>query len=177
MDTKLKSRHKISILLAIAVIVSAAAVMVGLYPFFKNESARYEEPIYQQQTFLKYLVYGNYVLSMEQARDNQGDIISPFQFFFPTAAEEKKNQTEETVAAEETNQAEADVSDAATENETTLDLSGSESGTRSEYLSHLRQKTKRSYNNWKNCFDSIRNSLDYQILNEKGEVVSDHSGG
>ena len=177
MDTKLKSRHKISILLAIVVIVSAAAVMVGLYPFFKNESARYEEPVYQQQTFLKYLVYGNYVLSMEQTRNNQGDIISPFQFFFPKAAEEMKNQTEETVSAEETNQTEADVQEQAVENEIAMDLSGSESGTRSEYLSHLRQKTMRSYNNWKNCFDSIRNSLDYQILNEKGQVISDHSGG
>lgn len=177
MDTKLKSRHKISILLAIVVIVSAAAVMVGLYPFFKNESARYEEPVYQQQTFLKYLVYGNYVLSMEQTRNNQGDIISPFQFFFPKAAEEMKNQTEETVSAEETNQTEADVQEQVVENEIAMDLSGSEGGTRSEYLSHLRQKTMRSYNNWKNCFDSIRNSLDYQILNEKGQVISDHSGG
>ena len=177
MDTKLKNRHKISILLAIVVIVSAAAVMVGLYPFFKNESARYEEPVYQQQTFLKYLVYGNYVLSMEQVRNNQGDIISPFQFFFPKAAEEMKNQTEETVAAAETNQADADVQEGAIENEITVDLSESNSGTRSEYLSHLRQKTMRSYNNWKNCFDSIRNSLDYQILNENGQVISDHSGG
>ena len=177
MDTKLKNRHKISILLAIAVIVSAAAVMVGLYPFFKNESARYEEPVYQQQTFLKYLVYGNYVLSMEQVRNNQGDIISPFQFFFPKAAEEMKNQTEETVAAAETNQADADIQEGAIENEITVDLSESNSGTRSEYLSHLRQKTMRSYNNWKNCFDSIRNSLDYQILNENGQVISDHSGG
>ena len=177
MDTKLKNRHKISILLAIVVIVSAAAVMVGLYPFFKNESARYEEPVYQQQTFLKYLVYGNYVLSMEQVRNNQGDIISPFQFFFPKAAEEMKNQTEETVAAAETNQADGDVQEGAIENEITVDLSESNSGTRSEYLSHLRQKTMRSYNNWKNCFDSIRNSLDYQILNENGQVISDHSGG
>lgn len=177
MDTKLKNRHKISILLAIVVIVSAAAVMVGLYPFFKNESARYEEPVYQQQTFLKYLVYGNYVLSMEQVRNNQGDIISPFQFFFPKAAEEMKNQTEETVAAAETNQADADVQEGAIENEITVDLSESNSGTRSEYLTHLRQKTMRSYNNWKNCFDSIRNSLDYQILNENGQVISDHSGG
>jgi signal transduction histidine kinase len=177
LDTKLKNRHKISILLAIVVIVSAAAVMVGLYPFFKNESARYEEPVYQQQTFLKYLVYGNYVLSMEQVRNNQGDIISPFQFFFPKAAEEMKNQTEETVAAAETNQADADVQEGAIENEITVDLSESNSGTRSEYLSHLRQKTMRSYNNWKNCFDSIRNSLDYQILNENGQVISDHSGG
>lgn len=177
MDTKLKNRHKISILLAIVVIVSAAAVMVGLYPFFKNESARYEEPVYQQQTFLKYLVYGNYVLSMEQVRNNQGDIISPFQFFFPKAAEEMKNQTEETVAAAETNQADGDVQEGAIENEITVDLSESNSGTRSEYLTHLRQKTMRSYNNWKNCFDSIRNSLDYQILNENGQVISDHSGG
>jgi len=177
LDTKLKNRHKISILLAIVVIVSAAAVMVGLYPFFKNESARYEEPVYQQQTFLKYLVYGNYVLSMEQVRNNQGDIISPFQFFFPKAAEEMKNQTEETVAAAETNQADGDVQEGAIENEITVDLSESNSGTRSEYLSHLRQKTMRSYNNWKNCFDSIRNSLDYQILNENGQVISDHSGG
>lgn len=177
MDTKLKNRHKISILLAIVVIVSSAAVMVGLYPFFKNESARYEEPVYQQQTFLKYLVYGNYVLSMEQVRNNQGDIISPFQFFFPKAAEEMKNQTEETVAAAETNQADGDVQEGAIENEITVDLSESNSGTRSEYLSHLRQKTMRSYNNWKNCFDSIRNSLDYQILNENGQVISDHSGG
>jgi signal transduction histidine kinase len=157
--------------------MSAAIIMVGLYPFFKNESSGYKEPVYQQQTFLKYLVYGNYVLSMEQARNHQGDMISPFQFFFPKAAEEMKRQTEETLASPVTEQTENVVMEDNSGKEIEVQYDTTEDGTRTDYLAHLRQITIRKYDNWKSSFDSIRNSMDYQVLNEKGQVISDHSGG
>ncbi|WP_313077061.1 sensor histidine kinase [Lacrimispora sp.] len=177
MDTKLKNRHKISILLAILVVITASSIMVALYPYFKNESSRYKEPVYQQQTFLKYLVYGNYVLSMEQARNHKGDMISPFQFFFPKAADEMKSQTEETLASEESGQTENIVTDDNSANEIVMESNAGENLSRTDYLAHLRQITIRKYDNWKSGFDSIRNSMDYQVLNEKGQVISDHSGG
>ena len=68
MDIKLKNRHRISVLLAAAVVFAAAFIMVGLYPFFENESSRNGVPVYEENAFLRHLVFGNYVLAMEDAQ-------------------------------------------------------------------------------------------------------------
>lgn len=174
MDIKLKNRHRISIFLAFIIVLTAASVMVGLYPFFENESNRYEEPVYEDETFLRHLVFGNYVLDMEAAQYEQGNIISPFQYFFPQAAEELKNSTDSQVSISEEWDAgtvEGAAVDAAEE-----DIL-SEQEARIQYLRELRQSCIREYENWSRYFGSMRNSLDYQILNEEGKVLSDHGGG
>lgn len=142
----MKNRHRISVFLAVIVVLSAASVMVGLYPFFKNESARYEAPAYEQVEFLRNLVLGNYVLSLEQAQYEQGSVISPFQFFFPQGEKELNN-------SQAVDQA------------------------RDQYLKELRESCVREYESWSQYFGNIRNSLDYQILDESGKVLNDHAGG
>lgn len=172
MDTRLKNRHRISLFLATVVVLAASAAMVCLYPFFKNESAIYEEPVYQEQTFLRYLVYGNYVLGMEQAQYQQGDILSPFQFFFPQAAEELKNQPVNQTVSEENITFEGSVSEEISQEYDTDGAKG-----RLDYIKELRQNCIREFDSWNRYFGVIRNSLDYQILDANGMVISDHSGG
>lgn len=92
MDTKLRNRHRISALLSVIVVVAAAVVMVGLYPFFEKEAGSYEQPAYEEQAFLRHLIYGNYVLYLEQAQYEQGTVISPFSLYFPQADEELRNE-------------------------------------------------------------------------------------
>lgn len=175
MDIKLKNRHRISIFLAAAVVLTAASVMVGLYPFFENESARYEEPVYEEESFLRHLVFGNYVLAMEQAQYEQGNIISPFQYFFPLADEELKNSTDNQVAVtEEGNTAPAEGFTVQTVEEASGSGGPEE---RYEYLRELRQSCVREYEAWSRYFGSMRNSVDYQILDGNGRVLSDHAGG
>ncbi|MSS11606.1 MULTISPECIES: sensor histidine kinase KdpD [Clostridia] len=176
MDIKLRNRHRISIFLALIVILSAASVMVGLYPFFENESARYEEPVYGQDAFLKHLVLGNYVLYLEQAQYEQGSVISPFQFYFPLAEEELKNGVNSRTAASEGEPV-------AMEGVDTITTSGDESNglpdqeERIDYLKELRQNCVRQYESWNRNFNGIRNYLDYQILDGNGKVLADHAGG
>ncbi|WP_186423699.1 sensor histidine kinase [Lacrimispora celerecrescens] len=176
MDIKLKNRHRISILLAVIVILSAASVMVGLYPFFKNESARYEEPVYEQDAFLNHLVLGNYVLYLEQAQYEQGSIISPFQFYFPLAEEELRNSMNGQTAALE---GDTEV----ISGEDTITAAGEEfhespvQEDRNEYLRDLRQSCIQEYESWSRNFNGIRNYMDYQILDESGRVLTDHAGG
>lgn len=146
MDIKLKNRHRVSILLAVLVVLTAAGVMVGLYPFFENETTRYEEPVYEEDSFLRNLVYGNYVLAKETFQYEQGSIQSPFQYFFPKGDEELKNFTDS-------------------------------QDERYNYVRELRQSCVREYENWTRYFDSVRNFVDYQILDESGKVLSDHAGG
>ena len=172
MDIKLKNRHRISLFLAAVVVLAAAAAMVGLYPFFKNESARYEEPVYQEQAFLRYLVYGNYVLGMEQAQYQQGDMLSPFQFFFPQAAEELKNQSANQSSVQDSITFEGAISEEIAQEYDSDEMKG-----RQDYIKELRQNCLREYDSWNRYFGVIRNSLDYQILDENGQVISDHSGG
>ncbi len=177
MDIRLKNRHRISLFLATVVILAAAAAMVGLYPFFKNESARYDEPVYQEQAFLRYLVYGNYVLAMEEAQYQQGDILSPFQFFFPQAAEELKNTlaSQESLAKEQ-QQVNITIEGIISEDIAQEDASDAMEG-RQDYLKELRQNCVREFDSWSRYFGVIRNTMDYQILDAKGQVISDHSGG
>ena len=91
MDTKLKNRHRISALLSVLIVVAAAVIMTGLYPFFEKEAGRHEEPVYEDQAFLRHLVFGNYVLDLEQSQYENGVVISPFEQFFPEGAYELKN--------------------------------------------------------------------------------------
>ena len=141
MDIKLKNRHKFSAFIAIAVVVAASLVMVALYPFFQNESTRSGTPVYEENTFLRHLSYGNYVLSMEDAQSEQNKILSPFQYFLPEAEAELK------------------------------------AGNNTEYLRELRQNCIREYENWNRYFGRIRKSIDYQMIDESGNVVLDHAEG
>ncbi|MFR3730532.1 sensor histidine kinase [Lacrimispora sp.] len=172
MDIKLRNRHRISLFMAAAAVFAAAAIMVGLYPFFKNESARDKEPVYQEQAFLKYLVYGNYVLSIEQAQYQQGNMLSPFQFFFPQAAQELKNQS----SIQSSNQ-----DDITFNKNITIEIAGDHESDgikgRQDYIKELRRNCNHEFDSWNRYFGVIRNSLDYQILDESGQVISDHSGG
>ncbi|MEY8354415.1 HAMP domain-containing sensor histidine kinase [Lachnospiraceae bacterium 54-53] len=171
MDIRLKNRHRISIFLAVITVLSAASVMVGLYPFFENESNRYKEPVYEEQSFLRHLVFGNYVLAMETAQYEQGNIMSPFQYFFPRADEELKSNTSSQVSNTE-EWSPGTVEDFAGEDDELYDPEE-----RSEYLRELRQSCVREYENWSRYFGSMRNSLDYQILDKDGKILSDHAGG
>jgi len=161
LDTKLKNRHRISLILAITVVLSAAAVMVGLYPFFKNESARYEEQVYEDESFLRKLVSGNYVLAMEQAQREQGEVISPFRYFFPQAEEQKSVGEEAPVI----------------EGESAVQEYEEGPEDKNEYLKTLRKNMMQEYESWGREFGSVRHYVDYQILGENGEILSDHAQG
>lgn len=199
MDIKLKNRHRISLILAVITVLTAASAMVGLYPYFENESDRYEEPVYQEESFLRHLVSGNYVLAVETAAYNEGEVLSPFQFFFPKAADELKNGTgnpadlSEAVGAGEgdpaavtfaaVESAEESVGDGETAPEalegesavTGEDMTGAES--RSSYLKDLRRSCLNNYENWSQDFSNIRNYLDYQVFDKDGRVLSDRAAG
>ncbi len=169
MDTKLKSRHRVSLVFAVTVVLSAAVIMVGLYPFFKNESARYEEQVYEDGDFLRKLVSGNYVLAMEQAQREQGEVISPFRYFFPLAEEQKsvsENQAEE--VTEEI---------LGYDGEFFVQVYEEGQDDRNEYLKNLRQSIMQKYESWGREFGSLRHYMDYQILSGNGEVLSDHAQG
>ena len=168
MDIKLKNRHRISTILAFVVILSSALVMVGLYPFFEKESSRNGEPVYEENAFLKHLVFGNYVLAMEEAQEKQEKILSPFQLFFPEAEEELANvKTEPNVEYSVTTDNPVGKSDE-------LDRA-IEDGEKTEYLRKLRQDCVREYEGWSRYFGSIRNLLDYQMIDENGKVILDHA--
>ncbi|WP_143321942.1 HAMP domain-containing sensor histidine kinase [Clostridium sp. HBUAS56010] len=174
MDIKSRNRHRISLFLAVIVVLCVSAVMVGLYPFFKNESFRNKEPVYQERGFLKYLTYGNYVLAMEQARAQKGEILSPFQLFFPNAADELKNQWNTQNQPDTENQTEQ-----TTVTEYFSEGMGyeEESDTRQRYLQELRHNCVREFDNWNRNFGRIRNFMDYQVLDGEGTVLTDHSDG
>lgn len=176
MDIKLRNKHRVSVVLAVLVVLLAALVMVGLYPFFKNESARYEEPVYGQNEFLRHLVSGNYVLYLEQAQYEQGSVISPFQFYFPLVEEElKKAMAVRTAAEEGTPETWAGEDVAAEAVEEPYDLGDQEE--RYEYLKELRQNCVREYESWSRYFGNMKNFIDYQILDGEGRVINDHAGG
>ena len=163
MDIKLKNRHRISVLLAAAVVFAAAFVMVGLYPFFENESSRNGAPVYEENAFLRHLVFGNYVLAMEDAQAEQNKILSPFQYFLPEAETELKGG----------NSGENEKSAVTPED----DIFTDEGDGKTEYLRSLRKNCIREYENWNRYFGSIRNSIDYQMIDENGKVILDHSEG
>lgn len=218
MDIKLKNRHKISALLALLIVVTAALIMVGLYPFFEKESARYEEPVYEDQGFLRHLVFGNYVLALEQAQYEQGSMISPFQYFFPRADEELQSEITGRVSVtgspageiqdghsgfgsqggeaspEEDAQGDSPKDQVSAESVpqqqpyndpdaieyvvTYSEQQGYEDReNRMEYIRQLRQDMVEEYGKWNRYFGSIRNAIDYQVLDESGKVLTDHAAG
>ena len=198
MDTKLKNRHRISALLSILVVIAAAVVMVGLYPFFEKEAGRHEEPAYEEQAFLRHLVFGNYVLYLEQAQYEAGKVISPFELFFPAADAELKGesdqngepselyegypQTEDTFQSEDTSQNEAipqnsEIVQGEAPGEADIYTDAEAAAKeRQEYLRQLRQDCVMEYETWNRYFSSLRNVIDYQVLDENGNILLNHAG-
>lgn len=158
MDIKLKNRHRISIALGAAIIIAASFIMVRLYPYFENESVRVEGNGYENYDFLKSMVHGNYVLALEQEQLKQTGVYTPFRCFFSSASEELRSNSGETKSADSEND--------------WLD----ENTTRSEYIRDLRQGLVRQYELWNRGFEGIRNYLDYQVIDEKGNVLSGKKG-
>ena len=173
MDIKLKNRHRISGLLAAAVIFAAAFAMVELYPYFENESSRNGAPIYEESAFLKHLINGNYVLALEDAQKEQNKILSPFQYFLPEAEAELKaansDSSEVSTATE--------LSGSTSSNIQITKDEGDGEDERTEYLRGLRKNSIREFENWNRSFGNIRNSIDYQMIDENGKVIMDHAEG
>ena len=206
MDIKLKNRHRISALLSFLIVVAAAVIMTGLYPFFEKEAGRHEQPAYEDQAFLRHLVFGNYVLDLEQYQYANGVVISPFEHFFPEGAYELKNGSldgyaEQTSAAEEgagnpgdetapapeaASQIPKDEALAAGE-DTASFLEDEDYGyltdeeqsymaeERQEYLRNLRQNCMMEYESWNRYFGSIRNAIDFQVLDENGSILMNYA--
>ena len=103
MDTKLRNRHRAAGILGILTVVLAALVMVGLYPFFREEASQYQKPVYEEAEFLESLMAGNYVLYLEREAEEEGRNISPFQFYFPQLAEWEEKSGERMEQAAEGN--------------------------------------------------------------------------
>ena len=206
MDIKLKNRHRISALLSVLIVVAAAVIMTGLYPFFEKEAGRHEQPAYEDQAFLRHLVFGNYVLDLEQYQYANGMVISPFEHFFPEGAYELKNGSldgyaEQTAAAAEdavnpgdetppapeaASQIPKDETPAVGEDTASL-LEGEDYGNltdeeksymaeeRQEYLRNLRQNCMMEYESWNRYFGSIRNAIDFQVLDEYGSILMNYA--
>lgn len=206
MDIKLKNRHRISALLSFLIVVAAAVIMTGLYPFFEKEAGRHEQPAYEDQAFLRHLVFGNYVLDLEQYQYANGVVISPFEHFFPEGAYELKNGSldgyaEQTAAASEgagnpgdetapapeaASQIPKDEALAAGE-DTASFLEDEDYGyltdeeqsymaeERQEYLRNLRQNCMMEYESWNRYFGSIRNAIDFQVLDENGSILMNYA--
>ena len=205
MDIKLKNRHRISALLSFLIVVAAAVIMTGLYPFFEKEAGRHEQPAYEDQAFLRHLVFGNYVLDLEQYQYANGVVISPFEHFFPEGAYELKNGSldgyaEQTAAASEgagnpgdetapAPEAASQIPDEALaagedtasflEDEDYGYLTDEEQSymaeERQEYLRNLRQNCMMEYESWNRYFGSIRNAIDFQVLDENGSILMNYA--
>ena len=206
MDIKLKNRHRISALLSFLIVVAAAVIMTGLYPFFEKEAGRHEQPAYEDQAFLRHLVFGNYVLDLEQYQYANGVVISPFEHFFPEGAYELKNGSldgyaEQTAAASEGTGNPGDVTVPAPEaasqipkdealaagEDTASFLEDEDYGyltdeeesymaeERQEYLRNLRQNCMMEYESWNRYFGSIRNAIDFQVLDENGSILMNYA--
>lgn len=172
MDIKLKNKHRISVLLSVVLVAAAAVVMVGLYPYFEMESKSHERPAYSDQAFLRYLVFGNYVLDLEQEQEETGVSVFSFQHFMPQAAEElenrEKGQAAERAAIEDGEEADTEAIDAVPEDY--ID-------DRTMYLQDLRKDMSREFETWRRYFKSIRLYLDYQVQDDSGEILLDNAGG
>lgn len=204
MDIKLKNRHRISALLSFLIVVAAAVIMTGLYPFFEKEAGRHEQPAYEDQAFLRHLVFGNYVLDLEQYQYANGVVISPFEHFFPEGAYELKNGSldgyaEQTAAASEGagNPGDETAPEAASQIPKDEALAAGEDTAsfpededygyltdeeesymaeeRQEYLRNLRQNCMMEYESWNRYFGSIRNAIDFQVLDENGSILMNYA--
>ena len=150
MDTKLRNRHRAAGILGILTVVLAALVMVGLYPFFREEASQYQKPVYEEAEFLESLMAGNYVLYLEREAEEEGRNISPFQFYFPQLAEweEKSGERMEQAA----------------EGETAETLSDEDREEMLEAAEGLRNQTYSSFSQWSYKFRPVRDYVDCQIL-------------
>ena len=115
------------------------------------------------------MVFGNYVLAMEEAQEKEKKILSPFQFFFPEAEEELAS-----VKPQRSAEYSVDTENTAGK---ILGVDGVEVGEKAEYLRDLRQDCVREYESWNRYFGSIRNLLDYQMIDESGKVILNHAQG
>ena len=186
MDIKLKNRHRIGILLAAVTVLTAAAVMVGLYPCFEKKAEQNEDPVYEDEFFLQNLMSGSYVLSLDAESYKRGEVISPFQFFLPGADEELKSRAgsvpvpgtvvPETAAPENRGPSEDPDEYTGEEGQDEQAEAEGRNRERDQYLEELRSRSGETYEGWKNEFENVREFLDYQVWDKDGTILLNRAG-
>lgn len=87
MDTRLKNRRSITILIMILSILLPSLGMIGLYPFFDQQVREENEDLQIDEEFLYNMARGSYVLYVEYLQQQEEGTASLMDIFYPKAKE------------------------------------------------------------------------------------------
>ncbi|MDO4325508.1 MAG: sensor histidine kinase [bacterium] len=114
MDTKLKNRHKVGILLIFCIVVSAAALMTSAFPMIRKEADRMagnSQNVYEDdevENICAQMLHWPYALWMQEQEEEAGKVLTPAQVLAPGLLEKTSSyalgdmQSEEAVPKEPT---------------------------------------------------------------------------
>ncbi|WP_146043756.1 HAMP domain-containing sensor histidine kinase [Clostridium sp. chh4-2] len=181
MDTKLKNRHSLGILLMIVTIIVAAASMIGMYPYIEKNAAAYEAgrkksgeyEVNQAREFSVEFMNSSYAIWQEYIQDQAGYIMTPAQVFYPQVADSlMKENVQDTNIQQDTNTVEAEDGSYSEEDtaqmETAVDVS--------EYLRDFQYSINERGEIWKSHYRQLRPKMSYRMLDENGKELMSNKG-
>ncbi|MGI6094845.1 MAG: sensor histidine kinase [Lachnospiraceae bacterium] len=85
MDTKLKNRHSIAVILMILVVLLPSIGMIWMYPFFEGQVIESNNDREMDEEFLYGITRGNFVLYVEGVQQEAEGVSSLLDIFYPNA--------------------------------------------------------------------------------------------
>ncbi len=170
MDTKLKSRHSLGIILILAVVLLASAATVGLYPYLVERANEYKGR-YEEQRKESYArsVAGDLALQVmnssyqawrEQVQDEEGRFLTPSQVFLPGLESKlREAQQDQDVTVRE---ADGDDVAAAEESYSQYDAA---------FYENLKETMDSAGEEWQGYSQVYTGRLKYRMLDESGNLL------
>lgn len=175
MDTKLKNRHKLGALIIFLVVTIAGIIALSLYPYMEQKARanREEEFQYYQdravENFAPQMMSSVYSIWMEQEQKEAGYLMMPSQIFLPdlqNRMEEASERENRTYRFAENEAEEAWNSESSVSNTALVEHS-------SGYYENIQGYMDDRGEFWKADYSQISEQLGYQMIDEKGSIVSE----
>ena len=170
MDTKLKNRRQIGVILILLIVAGAALAALGLYPYMERKAKAHEQNYHRWQEdaaveeTARQLMNSTYSIWMEVKQQEAGHLLTPTQIFLP----DLKNQLE---AAQKKEHGNAYLS------EDGFDYQWDYS---SDYYRQIQSFMDRRGQQWKDNSKSMVAQIDYELtdwLNQPLSVRKDNAAG
>ncbi|MBS6644143.1 MAG: sensor histidine kinase [Clostridiaceae bacterium] len=177
MDTKLKNRHSLGILLMIVTVIIAAASMIGMYPYIEKNAREYEARRSSAQSrevslakeFSVEFMNSSYAVWQEYMQNQAGYIMTPAQVFFPQITD-SMIETYDKESVKPLEDATVEGNDTASYEEW---MDASEISGR---LRELQYNMNERGDLWKEHYRQLRPKMSYRLLDENGKELMSNAG-
>ena len=169
MDTRLKNRHKLGIILITMLLVCASVVTIAAYPYMERMAKKYTQTNASMQAqweienLAPQVMNCVYAIWMEQAEKEAGHMMTPTQVFLPNLQQKLEEMNNHAVVME-------DIQESASEEQTDGGYAYYMNGER-EQLETIKQDLDALGNLWKSNYRQLLPHIVYTMYDGEGKIL------